>query len=51
MLLKYIRYLYHKYFCTSLEACVIERINSNETFVIYLSDNDSDIDSDIDDKA
>ena len=47
MLLNYIKYLYHKYFCTSLEARVIERINSNETFVVYLSDNDSDIDDEV----
>ena len=45
MLLNYIKYLYYKYFCSSLESRVIERINSNETFVTYLSDDDSDIDN------
>lgn len=41
----YIKYLYYKYFCTGIEMRIIERTNSNETFVTYLSD--SDIEEDI----
>ncbi len=40
MLIDYIKYLYHKYFCTGIEMRIIERTNSNETFVMYLSDSD-----------
>ena len=40
MFMYYIKYLYYKYFCGGIEMRIIERINSNETFVIYLSDDD-----------
>ena len=45
MFMDYIKYLYYKYFCTEIEMRIIERINSNETFVTYLSD--SDIEEDV----
>ena len=41
----YIKYLYYKYFCTGFEMRIIERTNSNRTFVTYLSD--SDIEDDV----
>ena len=41
----FIKYLYYKYLCTGFEMRIIERTNSNETFVTYLSD--SDIEEDL----
>lgn len=43
--MNYIKYLYYKYFCSGIEMRIIERTNSNETFVTYLSD--SDIEEDV----
>ena len=40
MFMNLIKYLYYKYFCVDFEARTIERMNSNETFVTYLSDDD-----------
>ena len=35
-----IRFLYSLFNCINFEYKTIERINSNETFIMYTSDND-----------
>ena len=40
MILNWLRTLYYYWYSYSFEAKLIERTNSNETFVIYLSDNE-----------
>jgi len=40
MILGWLKNLYYNLVCVEFEVKTIERINSNETFVTYLSDNE-----------
>ena len=40
MILKWLKNIYYKLFLYKPDIRIIERVNSNETFVIYLSDNE-----------
>ena len=39
-MLRWLRNLYYNLVCVEFEVNTIQRINSNETFVTYLSDNE-----------